>query len=328
MRFNPKARLDTSRVGDDGGRGGPGGGGMRLPIPGGTTAGGGIGGLLVLLLLFVLFQCMGGLPGQPSGQDQGTQSGNDTSRVSDPDRYANCKTGADAQQDVDCARIAVENSLYNFWKTDFEGDNAQFQPAKMQTFSGAVNTACGQATSQVGPFYCPGDQTIYLDTTFFDQVLEQQLGGPDGGFVEPYVIGHEYGHHIQNLAGIMNKVRTQKGPIPTRSNSNSRPTASRAPGPPVPPRPRMPPARSRSSPRSPSRTSRRPSRPPRPSVTTGSRRRPRAGSRRRTGPTARPSSGWNPSTSASSRVSTPACPSVPDSTTSQQRFDLRAEALQ
>ncbi|MEI2713076.1 MAG: neutral zinc metallopeptidase [Nocardioides sp.] len=212
MRFNPKARLDTSRVGDDGGRGGPGGGGMRLPIPGGTTAGGGIGGLLVLLLLFVLFQCMGGLPGQPSGQDQGTQSGNDTSRVSDPDRYANCKTGADAQQDVDCARIAVENSLYNFWKTDFEGDNAQFQPAKMQTFSGAVNTACGQATSQVGPFYCPGDQTIYLDTTFFDQVLEQQLGGPDGGFVEPYVIGHEYGHHIQNLAGIMNKVRTQKGP--------------------------------------------------------------------------------------------------------------------
>jgi predicted metalloprotease len=82
----------------------------------------------------------------------------------------------------------------------------------MMTFSGGVSTGCGEATSQVGPFYCPPDQGIYLDTTFFQDVLEGQLGGQGGDFVEPYVLAHEYGHHIQNLMGTMGKVRTQKGP--------------------------------------------------------------------------------------------------------------------
>ncbi len=82
----------------------------------------------------------------------------------------------------------------------------------MVTFSGAVNTGCGQASSQVGPFYCPPDATIYLDTTFFDDVLEGQLGGKGGDFVEPYVLAHEFGHHIQNLLGTMGRVRTQQGP--------------------------------------------------------------------------------------------------------------------
>ena len=71
---------------------------------------------------------------------------------------------------------------------------------------------CGNATSAVGPFYCPVDKTIYLDTTFFEDVLEGQLGGQGGDFVEPYVLAHEYGHHIQNLLGTMGKVRTQQGP--------------------------------------------------------------------------------------------------------------------
>jgi predicted metalloprotease len=210
MRFNPKARLDTSRVGD-GGSGGGGGGPMRLPIPGGTRAGGGIGGIIIILLFVVLTYCTGGGLGGGGGAGTGTQSqgGTDTSRMDDSERYDNCKTGADANKDEDCARVAVENSLYNFWSTQF---SSGFEPATMMTFSGAVNTGCGQASSQVGPFYCPGDQKIYLDTTFFQDVLEGQLGGQGGDFVEPYVIGHEYGHHIQNLMGTMGKVRTQQGP--------------------------------------------------------------------------------------------------------------------
>src|SRR4029453_3343941 len=68
------------------------------------------------------------------------------------------------------------------------------------------------ATAEVGPFYCPVDETIYLDTTFFDEVLERQLAGPSGAFVEPYVLAHEYGHHIQNLLGTMGRVKTQQGP--------------------------------------------------------------------------------------------------------------------
>lgn len=215
MRFNPKARLDTSRVGDGGGGGG-GGGPMRIPIPGGTRAGGGIGGIIIIILFVVLTQCLGGLgggggtgTGSGSGTDTTSQGGTDTSRMDDSERYANCKTGADANKDEDCARVAVENSLYNFWSTQF---SSGFEPATLLTFSGAVNTGCGQATSQVGPFYCPSDQKIYLDTTFFQDVLEGQLGGQGGDFVEPYVIGHEYGHHIQNLMGTMGKVRTQQGP--------------------------------------------------------------------------------------------------------------------
>ena len=216
MRFNPKARLDTGRVGDSGrGGGGMSGGGMRIPIPGGARAGGGIGGLIIIILFVVISSCLGGggggLPSPGSGID--AQGGGDTSRMEDSERYANCKTGADANKDVDCARVAVENSLVAYWAKQLPAQGGPaFTPANMITFSGGVSTGCGQATSQVGPFYCPADSQIYLDTTFFADVLEGQLGGQGGDFVEPYVLAHEYGHHIQNLLGTMGRVRTQKGP--------------------------------------------------------------------------------------------------------------------
>jgi predicted metalloprotease len=214
MRFNPKADISRGRVRDVGGSGGGGGGGMRIPLPGGTRAGGGIGGLLIIILFVVLTQCVGGGGGLPSpgggaqGQSQGDPQGIDP----DDERYANCKTGADAQDDPDCARKAVALSLEEYWAATLpdQGDT-EFVPASINTFSGAVRTGCGQASSQVGPFYCPPDQQIYLDTTFFADVLEQQLGGQGGDFVEPYVLGHEYGHHIQNLLGTMGQVRTQQG---------------------------------------------------------------------------------------------------------------------
>jgi predicted metalloprotease len=216
MRFNPKARLDTGRVGDSGSGGGMSGGGMRIPIPGGTRAGGGIGALIIIVLFIVISSCLGGgggLPSPDSGIDPQGQGGGDTSRMEDSERYANCKTGEDANKDVDCARVAVENSLVDFWAEQLPAQGGpEFTPANMRTFSGGVATGCGQATSQVGPFYCPADQKIYLDTTFFADVLEGQLGGQGGDFVEPYVLAHEYGHHIQNLLGTMGQVRTQKGP--------------------------------------------------------------------------------------------------------------------
>ncbi len=216
MRFNPKADISKGRVGDaGGGGGGGGGGGMRIPLPGGTRAGGGIGGVIIIILFIVLQQCAGGGSGgsstgvDPQGQAQGNPQGLDE----DSDRYSNCKTGADANTDVDCARKAVAFSLENFWATTLpEQGDTEFTPSQIITFSGAVQTGCGQASSQVGPFYCPADQKIFLDTTFFADVLEKQLGGQGGDFVEPYVLGHEYGHHIQNLMGTMGRVRTQKGP--------------------------------------------------------------------------------------------------------------------
>ncbi|CAA9366664.1 MAG: YpfJ protein, zinc metalloprotease superfamily [uncultured Nocardioides sp.] len=221
MRFNPRANIGGGRVRDAGGGGGFGGGGMRgggmrLPMPGGSRAGGGLGGILIIVLFVVLSQCVGGGGGTAGGGGFGLdtgQMGQPRGIEGDSERYANCRTGEDANQDVDCARMAVAYSLEQYWaKTLRDQAGTDLQPAAINTFSGGVNTQCGQASSDVGPFYCPADQQIYLDTTFFADVLERQLGGQGGDFVEPYVLGHEYGHHISNLLGSLGKVRTQQGP--------------------------------------------------------------------------------------------------------------------
>lgn len=211
MRFNPKARLDTRRMGDAGrGRGGrAGGGGASIPIPGGVRAGGGIGGVIIVILYLVLTQCLNNGGG-------GTTSGLDSSRFTGADtgRYSSCKTGEDANKSADCARVAVENSLYDYWSTTLPDQAGTDFTAEqgIETFTDSIDTGCGNATSDVGPFYCPNDQYIYLDTSFYKAVLQKQLNGPSGDFVEPYVIAHEYGHHIQNLLGTMSRVKTQQGP--------------------------------------------------------------------------------------------------------------------
>ncbi len=210
MKFNPKARLDRGRVKDagqgSGGGGLPGGSGRRIPIPGGA-AGGGIGGILIVVLIIVLNQCLA------NSDTGGGTGGYSTSRLNDSadtGRYNSCETGADANNSQDCARVAVENSLTDYWDGELGGKFRHEE--QLVTFTDSVNTACGGATSAVGPFYCPSDESIYLDTDFFDEVLERELGGPDGGFVEFYVLAHEYGHHISNLLGYFGQVRTQQGP--------------------------------------------------------------------------------------------------------------------
>ncbi len=210
VRFNPKARLDTSRTRQGGGGGGGfggGGGGMRIPIPTGRGGVGGIGGILLIVLLYVLVQCVGGGGGGGGGLG-GAFSPTRMGDTGDNSRYESCRTGEDANNSQDCARVAVENSLTDFWSE--QGIDGWQPISTLTTFSGSVSTQCGNATSAVGPFYCPADFGIYEDTTFFDDVLERELGGPDGGFVEFYVIAHEYGHHISNLLGFMDKVRSQE----------------------------------------------------------------------------------------------------------------------
>lgn len=204
MRFNPKATIDTSRT-KDVGRGGGGGGLSGFPMPSGKGAGGIVGVIILLIALFLGGGNIGDLLGGGGGGGPQTET----------DRYKACESGADANSNADCTRAAVENSLRDYWEANLEKQTGTtFKPAtEIITFTEAVSTGgCGNASSAVGPFYCPLDQTIYLDSTFFDDVLEGQLGGEGGAFVEPYVLGHEYGHHIQNLLGTMGKVKTQQGP--------------------------------------------------------------------------------------------------------------------
>ena len=200
MRFNPKADISGGRVTDV--RGG-GGGGRMGNIPIGGITGGGIGTTIVVIIIFVIVQLAG-------GGGSGTGAGGPEQTT---DRYEQCLSGADANKSADCARKAVELSLEGYWaKVLPQQTGKQLQPTQIKTFTGGVATSCGNASADVGPFYCPTDQIIYLDTTFFEDVLEGQLGGKGGDFVEPYVLAHEFGHHIQNLLGTMSQVRTQQGP--------------------------------------------------------------------------------------------------------------------
>jgi uncharacterized protein len=213
MRFNPKARLDRSQVQNRRGSSGGGGGGLGFPVGGGgrggMKVGGGIGGVIVLIIIVLLNS---GILGDGGGTTTSPGAGPQSDVRNESGEFTQCRTGADANSDPDCARVAVVNSIQSFWSQTLPQQSGQ-QYAEVDTviFSDQVNTECGAATSQVGPFYCPVDKLVYLDTTFFKDMLEGQLGGTGGDFAEAYVLAHEYGHHVQDLLGTMGRVRTQQG---------------------------------------------------------------------------------------------------------------------
>jgi predicted metalloprotease len=154
--------------------------------------GGGVVGLLVVLA-FALLQS-GVVGGQSSGAaDPGT------------DLTAQCRTGADANARQDCQTVATVNSVQSYWTEAFAGRGDQYSSAETVLFDGQVQTACGAASSAVGPFYCPSDETVYLDLGFYD-ALRRDFGAKGGVFAETYVIAHEYGHHVQHLLGYDKRV--------------------------------------------------------------------------------------------------------------------------
>jgi predicted metalloprotease len=194
MRFNPKASIDRSQIETRGG--GSGGSGMRLPIPSGGGGRIGLGTIVIVILYVVITQFTGS-----------SDSGGDTATTN------TCSTGADANKSEACATDLFTNSVQDFWTTAYpQQAKGAYEPIKTVRFSGSTSSACGTASADMGPFYCPNDRLVYLDTTFFKDMLEGQLGAKGGTFAIGYVIAHEYGHHVQDQLGVLGRIRTQKGP--------------------------------------------------------------------------------------------------------------------
>jgi uncharacterized protein len=198
MRFRRGARLDTGQVRDVRGR----------RVGGGLAVGGGGLGLAVLVvyLLFAVLGSEGGLGQLAPLEDQRVGQGDTPSEVS-----TECRTGEDANTRQDCRIVAVVNSVQKFWDGVFARSGKQYPFADTVFFTGQINTGCGFASSQVGPFYCPPDQLVYIDLDFFDEL--QSRFGAGGDFAQAYVIAHEYGHHVQNQLGVLDSIRgDRQGP--------------------------------------------------------------------------------------------------------------------
>jgi predicted metalloprotease len=188
MPFNDRSRLDPSQVEDRRGRGV----GTKVAIGGGGL---GLVVLVVALLLGVNPSDLGSLAEPPASVS--TQSPGSTSSLEQQ-----CQTGADANAREDCRIVGFVNSIQSFWTDEFARRGTSYTPAKLVLFSDATEGACGYASAAVGPFYCPNDQQVYLDLSFFEE-LHTRFGAQGGSFAEAYVLAHEYGHHVQNLTGAL-----------------------------------------------------------------------------------------------------------------------------
>ncbi|KAA9166881.1 hypothetical protein FPZ12_001420 [Amycolatopsis acidicola] len=202
MRFDDDAGLDASEVSDL--RGGGGGGG----IGGRVVLGGGGLGVVGVIIYFVLSQ-VGGIG--PSSNAAGLSQLGSGQQVSNSSLASECRTGADANRNHDCAVVAMINSIQDYWDGQFARSGRTYRKATTNFFNGGVRTGCGSATSDTGPFYCPADSEVYIDLSFF-QELQTRFGADGGPFAEAYVLAHEYGHHIQNLLGTSNRAGSGSGP--------------------------------------------------------------------------------------------------------------------
>lgn len=216
MKFNRKAKIDTGQIVDRrgqrqaGGMGRPGFGmpmgfprsrggmlGRRRPMGRGGMGCGGIGLMAVVALIGYFFVHSSG--------------GSDLTASTDPGSTADlsqCATGA-GEPPLEC-RIGYDvTSIQDFWETALpQQAGVDYQKAKIVWFTSATTSGCGQASSGMGPFYCPSDTLVYLDPSFFADMLQGQLGASGGDLAEAYVVAHEYGHHVQDLLGTMSKAQS------------------------------------------------------------------------------------------------------------------------
>lgn len=202
MTFNEGARLDPSQAEDQRGAGMGRGGKVGLGLGGGLV-------VLIGALLGINPELLSGLVGDTGGQppaiEQSAGSG-----------LAQCQTGQDANDRLDCRILGTANSLNSFWPGYLNQYKVKYTQPKTVIFSSRVNTACGAASTEVGPFYCPADTKAYFDPAFFAE-LETQFGSSGGPLAQEYVVAHEFGHHVQKLTGTIGKA--QQDPKGAQSSS-------------------------------------------------------------------------------------------------------------
>jgi predicted metalloprotease len=212
VRWRPSS---STQVEDRRGQGGFGGGGMGLPaggLGGGgipIPVGGGIGGIVIAIIIFVVLNLLsgsslggaiGGLGGEQGGQ------GGPVASLSPEDSMG---------QFVNAVTVDVQT----FWGERFSAAGKTYPQTVTVLFENGTQTGCGAASSATGPFYCPADEKVYLDPGFFEE-LNRRFGAP-GDFAQAYVIAHEYGHHVQDALGIMDKVASQQQADPSKANELS-----------------------------------------------------------------------------------------------------------
>ena len=207
IKFDDQS-VDTSGVSDQRGRG------IGGPV---AIGGGGLG--IVGLIVFVLINVLGGGSGidttqlvPPDGSVQGQGAGTG-------DLATRCNTAGAIEKYDDCYLVKVYNEVNEVWTDEFARAGDKYTQPGLTFFTQAVNTGCGQASSQVGPFYCPPDQMIYIDIGFLQQ-LQQQFGA-QGRYAQAYILAHEAGHHLQTLFGTERKVRAAQQAQPSKQNQLS-----------------------------------------------------------------------------------------------------------
>lgn len=199
-RFNP-ANIRVRGGGSASGGGSfPGGGGGKI----------GCGTIIIAAIAYFAF---GADPMQTIGAIGEMQDSAPTQQTS--------ADGAQGTEACNAGPYALEacnalGSLNETWQPLFQKANIPFEQPVLTLFSGSTRSGCGAASSAMGPFYCPNDQGIYIDTAFYD-TMERQLGA-GGDFARYYVMAHEYGHHIQKMTGLADQIRSAQSQNPRRSN--------------------------------------------------------------------------------------------------------------
>jgi predicted metalloprotease len=184
--------------------------GMRVPM---KAVGGGIGGLILLIVMVLL-------GGGDSGTifNDGTNNNIGFDNPSSPSYYEGTTPISEEESQLADFVSVVLADTEDTWNEIFAFANLDYREPTLVLFSGAVESGCGFAQSAVGPFYCPLDEKVYIDLSFYKD-LRDSLGAP-GDFAQAYVIAHEIGHHVQNQLGIMEEVQTARQQASSQADAN------------------------------------------------------------------------------------------------------------